>query len=147
MTDPFSNGGGSNTGLAAFENCNVLIIPREYLETVKTANGDKDAIDADVVNLDADGGPELEEGVRIFGMVLIGALKRQAKFNEAYPAGDPTTNLPKMTLGRLIKDEENKKKGQNAPWKLQAVEDEAVKNVARAYIKEHLTAQDPFAAA
>jgi hypothetical protein len=144
--DPFSNGGGTNVGIAQFENHNVLIIPQEYLETVKTQNGDKDAVDADIIDLDAEDGPEKEEGVRIFGGVLVGSLKKQAKFNERYP-NDPATGFPKMTIGHLIKDVENQKRGQNPAWVLKQVTDEAVLDKARKYVNEYLVAKDPFAPA
>lgn len=139
--DPFSNGVGGGQGLAEFENQHVIITPLEYLDNVKTTNGEKDAIDSDVVALSEDNDPELVEGVRIFSMTLIGRMKRAAIFNQRHGV-DPSTGFPKMFVGKLIKDEENKKKGQNAPWSLVPA-DETFVNKARAYLVENKP-KDPF---
>ena len=143
--DPFKSGSGSAQGLAQFEDQGILVTPLEYLPKVKTTNGEKDAIDCDVVVFGPDG-PEEVEGVRIFSMTLIAAMKRQATYNEQHDV-DPATGHPRMTLGVLFRDEENAKKGQNAPWKL-AEPDDKLKAQAREYLAEHKREPaDPFASA
>lgn len=141
--DPFKSGSGSAQGLAQFEDQGVLVIPLEYLPKVKTTNGEKDAIDSDVVVFGPDG-PEEVDGVRIFSMTLISAMKRMAQYNESHDV-DPNTGHPKMVLGTLIKDVENQKKGQNAPWKL-AEPDDDLKKAAREYLSSRKREPaDPFA--
>ncbi len=143
--DPFKHGSGSAQGLAQFEDQGVLVIPLEYLPKVKTTNGEKDAIDCDVVAFGPDG-PEEVEGVRIFSMTLISAMKRQAVYNESHDV-DPNTGHPRMTLGVLFRDEANKRQGQNAPWKL-AEPDDALKAAAREYLANRKQEPaDPFAKA
>lgn len=144
--DPFKSGSGSAQGLAQFEDQLILVTPLEYLPEVKTTNGTKDAIDSDIVVLDGPDGPDEVEGVRIFSMTLIGAMKRMAAFNEKHDV-DPATGYPRMVLGVLIKDTDNQKKGQNAPWKLTEPNAEQAQ-LARDYLadKKHEPA-DPFASA
>lgn len=143
--DPFKSGSGAAQGLAQFEDQDILVTPLEYLPSVKTTNGEKDAIDSDVVVFGPDG-PEKVDGVRIFSMTLIGAMKRMAQYNERNDV-DPATGHPKMVLGRLIKDTPNQKKGQNAPWKLAEPSDE-LKQAAREYLADKKRQPaDPFASA
>lgn len=143
--DPFKSGSGAAQGLAQFEDQGILVIPLEYLPKVKTTNGEKDAIDSDVVVFGPDGAEEVD-GVRIFSMTLISAMKRMAQYNENHDV-DPNTGHPKMVLGKLIKDVENQKKGQNAPWKLDEPDDE-LKAAAREYLASRKQKPaDPFASA
>lgn len=143
--DPFKSGSGSAQGLAQFEDQGILVIPLEYLPKVKTTNGEKDAIDCDVVAFGPDGAEEVD-GVRIFSMTLIAAMKRQAQYNENHDV-DPATGHPRMTLGVLFRDVENQKKGQNAPWKL-AEPDDKLKALARDYLADKKREPaDPFASA
>lgn len=143
--DPFKSGSGSAQGLAQFEDQGILVIPLEYLPKVKTTNGEKDAIDADVVVFGPEG-PEEVEGVRIFSMTLISAMKRQATYNAEHDM-DPATGHPRMTLGVLFRDEASKRQGQNAPWKL-GEPDDKLKALARDYLASRKREPaDPFASA
>lgn len=145
--DPFDTP-SSGDRIQDLEGLLLLITPIEYLEGVSTSFGDTDAVDADVVALDAVGvdgveGPQEYAGMRVFPGALVGALKRAAKFNEANPGGDPRTGKPKMILGRLGKGEA--KKGQSAPW-IFTVPDDADKKLAREYLaKQPKQDDDPFA--
>lgn len=112
----------------------VLFTPTEYIEEVKTDFGDKDAVMTDIVVL-SQGGVEYEDAM-IFQGSLIGALKRKI------PTG-------RKLLGVVAKGEA--KKGQNAPYILEAPTDEQ-KQIARNYLAgltiEAATSaepEDPFA--
>lgn len=137
--DPFDTP-SSGDRIQDLEGLLLLITPLEYLTEISTTFGDTDAVDADVVVLDAENGPVDYSSMRVFPFALVGTLKRAAKFNEANPAGDPATGRPKMVLGRLGKGEA--KKGQSAPWVLQAPVD-ADKQLARDYLAKR-PVDDPF---
>lgn len=115
----------------------VLFTPTEYVEEVKTDFGDKDAVLTDLVVLTAEGGPAEYTDCMIFQGSLIGALKRKI------PAG-------RKLLGRIAKGEA--KKGQNAPYILNAPDD-ADKQMARDFLAGRVIqaatsangAEDPFA--
>ena len=144
MIDPFSSA-SSFDRIQDFEGQLLLVTPLEYLEGLNTSFGDnKDAVDADLVVLDAEDGPEEYSSVRIFPGALIGTLKRAAKLNQTNPMGDPTTGFLKMVLGRLGKGEA--KKGMSAPWILQPPTEEDKKS-ARGWIAElrKRRDEDPFA--
>lgn len=96
----------------------VLFTPTEYVEEQPTDFGTKDAVITDVVVLTAEGGPAEYSDVMIFQGALIGQLKRKI------PAG-------RKLLGRIAKGEA--KKGQNAPYILEAPSD-ADKQIARNYL-------------
>lgn len=125
----------------------VLFTPSEYVEEVTTDFGTKDAVTTDLVVLTAEGGPVEYQDVMIFQGSLIGQLKRKVP---AYTNGVLVREGRKM-LGVIAKGEA--KKGQNAPYILQAPDD-AQKQVARDYLAgrtieqatESAPAQDdPFA--
>jgi hypothetical protein len=82
----------------------------EYLTGLTTkhtkAGTTQDAVTVDVVSLDSVDGPEEYNGMRVFQGVLIGTLKRAAKYNETHPDGDPSTGRPRMILGRLGRGED-----------------------------------------
>ncbi|AKA61780.1 hypothetical protein SEA_MAIH_41 [Streptomyces phage Maih] len=114
----------------------VLFTPTEYVEEVKTDFGDKDAVMANLVVLTAEGGPAEYDDQMIFQGSLIGQLKRKI------PGG-------RKLLGVVAKGEA--KKGQNAPYILNAPTDEQ-KQMARDYLAGRVVAaatesepEDPFA--
>lgn len=116
----------------------VLFSPTEYVEEVKTDFGTKDAVLTNMVVLTADGGPAEYEDQMIYQGSLIGALKRKI------PTG-------RMLLGVIAKGEA--KKGQNAPYILDAPSDEQ-KQMATNYlaglkveaaVPDMTKAEDPFA--
>lgn len=142
--DPFKSGSSGGAGITQYEDNLLLVTPTEYLEVFPTSFGDTDAVRVDLVVLDAPDGPDEVEDTLIFQRVLIGALKRQAKFNERYPNGDPQTGYLKMTLGVLKPDTERQKKGQDAPWVLMEPSDEQ-KALARKYLEgKKNEPEDPF---
>lgn len=142
--DPFKSGSSGGAGITQYENNLLLVTPTEYVESINTSYGDTDAVRVDFVVLDAPDGPEEVEDTLIFQRMLIGALKRQAAFNEKYPEGDPNTGYPKMTLGVLRPDTERQKKGQDAPWVLMEPTDEQ-KAAARDYLEgKKREPEDPF---
>ncbi len=112
----------------------VLFTPTEYVEEVQTDFGTKDAVLTDLVVL-SQGGTEYSD-VMVFQGSLIGQLKRKI------PTG-------RKLLGVVAKGEA--KKGQNAPFILEAPTDEQ-QQTARNYLAG-LTieaavapeAEDPFA--
>ena len=128
--DPFTSA-SSGDRITDLDGQLLLITPIGYVEKVDTAFGETDAVDADVVALDGDNGPESFDGMKIFQGALIGVLKRAAKFNNDFPAGDPKTGRPKMLLGRLGRGEA--KKGQSAPWILTPPSEDD-KQLARDYL-------------
>lgn len=105
----------------------VLFTPTEYVEEVTTDFGTKDAINTDLVVLTAEGGPAEYTDVMIFQGSLIGTLKRKTP---VYTNGILTREGRKV-LGVIAKGEA--KKGQNAPYVLDAPDD-AQKQVARDYL-------------
>jgi hypothetical protein len=144
--DPFKSGSSGGAGITEYDGQLLLVTPTEYVESMKTSYGDTDAVRVDMVVLDAPDGPEEVEDTLVFQRMLIGALKRQAKFNEAHGV-DPQTGHPKMTLGVLIADKEQQKKGQDAPWVLKEP-NEAQAQVAREYLAgRKQEPADPFASA
>ena len=116
----------------------VLFTPTEYVEEVTTDFGTKDAVTTDLVVLSGpEAGTEYTD-VMIFQGSLIGTLKRKI------PGG-------RKVLGVIAKGEA--KKGQNAPYILQAPDDDQ-KQVARDYLAGRTIADatepeadggDPFA--
>lgn len=133
MSDPFASGGNSGVKFTSFEGNLVLVYGTEYLtgdDKVKTENGEKDVVVADVVVLDGEEGPEEHSGLYIFPTVLIGTLKRHVG--------------KRPYLGRLTKGSE--KKNGNLPWIFQEPTEED-KAAARKYIDEKAAkSEDPFAA-
>lgn len=143
--DPFKSGASGGTGITAYEDQLLLVTPTEYVESISTSFGDTDAVRVDLVVLDAPDGPEEVEDTLVFQRILISAMKRQAKFNEAHGV-DPQTGHPKMILGVLAPNTEKQKKGQDAPWDLMEPTNEQ-KTVAREYLAERKRqTTDPFAA-
>lgn len=145
--DPFKSGSAGGAGITEQAGQLLLVIPTEHVQGIDTTYGETDAVRVDYVVLDGPDGPEMVEDTLVFQRVLISAFKSQAKFNERNPGGDPVTGYPKMTLGRLIQDEAQKKKGQSAPWVLQEPTD-ADKALARDYLPNlKREPADPFASA
>jgi hypothetical protein len=99
----------------------LLITPHEIRE-VSTTYGDSEAVEADIVILNAKKPAESEEipNGLIFGKVVIGQL-RQAVQNRS------------RVVGTLIEDTASQKKGQSAPYRLTAPSDADIE-VAKAYL-------------
>jgi hypothetical protein len=99
----------------------LLITPHEIRE-VSTTYGDSEAVEADIIILNAKSPADSEEitGGLIFGKVVIGQL-RQAVQNRS------------RVVGTLIEDTASQKKGQSAPYRLTAPTDADI-NVAKAYL-------------
>lgn len=144
--DPFKSGSDGGAGITEYDGGLLLVTPVEYVESMSTTFGDTDAVRVDFVVLDApDGAVEVEDTL-IFQRMLIGALKRQALFNEKNGV-DEATGHPKMTLGVLTQDESRQKKGQSAPWVLAEPNAEQAQ-VARNYLAgKKSEPADPFAKA
>lgn len=144
--DPFKSGSSGGSGITEYEGQLLLVTPTEYIETMKTVHGSRDAVRADLAVLDAPDGVDEVEDVLIFAAMIISSAKRMAKFNEAHGV-DPSTGHPKMILGVLISDKSQQKKGQDAPWVL-AEPDEAQAQLARDYLANRKAEPaDPFAKA
>ena len=134
----------------------LLITPLEHVFDLKTVHSTKDkpttdAIDADVVVLTGDDAPQEFSSMRIFQGPLIMTLKRAAKFNSQYPAGDPNTGRPKMILGRLSRGEDKSgtltenlyfTAADKRAWILLPPSEED-KQTARDYLAKH-PVDDPF---
>jgi hypothetical protein len=127
VTNPFAAPAPSGDQLPPKEIVGQLLIarPLEWVPTVKTVNGDKDAIRCDVVvltqqNLDGSYGI-VSRDVLWFSGRIVGALKKQI--------GELV--LARMTLG-------TGKPGQNAPYELQsAVEDAQAVAFAGQWLAQH----------
>ncbi len=144
--DPFKSGSDGGAGITEYGGQLLLVTPTEYVESMSTSFGDTDAVRVDFVVLDAPDGPEEIEDTLVFQRMLIGALKRQAIFNEKNGV-DENTGHPKMTLGVLIQDTERQKKNQSAPWVLAEPNGEQAQ-LARDYLAgKKAEPADPFAKA
>jgi hypothetical protein len=144
--DPFKSGSDGGAGITEYGGQLLLVTPTEYVESMSTSFGDTDAVRVDFVVLDGPEGPEEVEDTLIFQRMLIGALKRQAIFNEKNGV-DEATGYPKMTLGVLIQDKERQKKNQSAPWVLAEPNAEQAQ-LARDYLAgKKQEPADPFAKA
>ena len=155
--DPFDTASSGFDQIADLHGQLLLITPLEHVEGLKTAYSTvekptTDAIDADVVDLTADHGPAEYSAMRIFQGPLIMRLKRHAKFNTQYPAGDPNTGHMKMILGRLGRGEDKTNKltpdlyftaADKRPWILTEPSEED-KQIARDYLAKR-PVEDPFA--
>ena len=144
--DPFGddlfNNGASGSGLDEFENKPILIIPTEWTKGGFTDSTGKavDVVDATVISF-GEGTPEVVEAVRIFAGALVGGLKRNALFNAQHDV-NPSTGLPKMTIGKLYKGPKSAGKAQ--PWKLDPITDKAMISRMASYARANLKSQDPF---
>ncbi|AER47626.1 hypothetical protein DS6A_72 [Mycobacterium phage DS6A] len=96
-------GSADQIDLEAVEGRLLLVKPHEVREGIKTAFGEKDAVEADVHVLDGGDAGTVHRGVYLFPLVLIGQLKGNA-------------GTGRFNLGRLGKGEA--KPGQKPPWKL-----------------------------
>jgi hypothetical protein len=144
--DPFKSGSDGGAGITEYDGQLLLVTPTEYVESMSTSFGDTDAVRVDFAVLDAPDGVVEVEDTLVFQRMLISALKRQAKFNEAHGV-DEATGHPKMTLGVLVQDEDRKKKGQSAPWVLAEPNAEQTQ-LARDYLAgKKAEPADPFAKA
>lgn len=144
--DPFKTGSDGGAGITEYGGQLLLVTPTEYVETMSTSFGDTDAVRVDFAVLDGPDGVEEVEDTLVFQRMLIGAMKRQAIFNEKNGV-DPETGYPKMTLGVLIQDEDRKKKNQSAPWVLAEPSAEQAQ-AARDYLAgKKSEPADPFAKA
>lgn len=141
--DPFKSGSAGGAGITEYAGQLLLVTPTEYVPSMKTSFGDTDAVRVDIAVLDAPDGVEEVEDTLVFQRVLISAFKKRAEFN-ARNGVDPATGYPKMILGVLIQDEEQKKTGQSAPWVL-ADPDAKQAQLARDYLADKKVAPaDPF---
>jgi hypothetical protein len=142
--DPFKSGSDGGAGITEYDGQVLLVTPTEYVESMKTSFGDTDAVRVDFAVLDAPEGVVEVEDTLIFQRMLIGALKRQAIFNEKNTV-DESTGYPKMTLGVLVQDTDRQKKGQSAPWVLAEPNAEQAQ-LARDYLAgKKAEPADPFA--
>lgn len=142
--DPFKSGSDGGVGITEYDGQVLLVTPTEYVESMKTSFGDTDAVRVDFAVLDAPEGVVEVEDTLIFQRMLIGALKRQAIFNEKNTV-DESTGYPKMTLGVLVQDTDRQKKGQSAPWVLAEPNAEQAQ-LARDYLAgKKAEPADPFA--
>lgn len=142
--DPFKSGSDGGAGITEYDGQVLLVTPTEYVESMKTSFGDTDAVRVDFAVLDAPEGVVEVEDTLIFQRMLIGALKRQAVFNEKNTV-DESTGFPKMTLGVLVQDTDRQKKGQSAPWVLAEPNAEQAQ-LARDYLAgKKAEPADPFA--
>ena len=95
MFDAPSTGGGSIKP-AELEGHVLVVEPLEYVASISTSFGDKDAIRVNVHDITA---KESHEDVLFFGTALIGSMKK---------------DIGKKLLGKMSKGEA--KPGQSAPW-------------------------------
>lgn len=100
----------------------LLISPLEYVEKVNTSLGEKDAIRADIVDLDS--GEEYSD-ILVFPRVLQGQLR---------------SRIGQKVLGRLTQGAA--KVGQSPPWKLDEATAEDGKK-ATAYLTKTVSADQP----
>jgi hypothetical protein len=113
------------------ENRIVLVIPKTYETGISTDNGDTDAVRCDVAVLDGEEAGTFYEDTLIFGKVLTGQLKRQ---------------IGSKVLGKICKDEANKKKGKNAAWIIEGLsKDPAAVGLARDFLRAQREKANPFA--
>jgi hypothetical protein len=120
--DPFAPPGSGNFDARTLNGSLLLITPLSHEKDIKTTNGLKDAVKANIVVLDGpEGGTEINGGL-VFQGRLIGQLKGRIG------AG--------MVLGRL--GQGVAEKGKNPPWLLEDPT-AADKDAARAYL-----ARNPF---
>jgi hypothetical protein len=120
--DPFAPPGGGNFDARTLNGSLLLITPLSHEKDIKTANGLKDAIKANIVVLDgSEAGSEISGGL-IFQGRLIGQLKGRIGNG--------------MVLGRL--GQGPAEKGKNPPWVLDDP-NAGDKDAARAYL-----AKNPF---
>lgn len=117
--DQFDNPGSADqVDWKTLEGRLLLIKPLQQLTGINTANGAKDAVEADVHVLDGDTAGTVCRGAYVFPLVLQGQIKGNA-------------GTGRFNLGRLGKG--TAKPGQNAPWKL-ADPTDADKDLARRYL-------------
>lgn len=120
--DPFAPPGGGNFDARTLNGSLLLITPLSHEQDIKTSNGLKDAIKANIVVLDGtEAGNEINGGL-IFQGRLIGQLKGRIGNG--------------MVLGRL--GQGPAEKGKNPPWILEDP-NAGDKEKARAYL-----AANPF---
>lgn len=102
--DPFSSpGGGSFVDMSDILGDLVVIEVIEFVPEINTVNGNNAAIRADLHVLTGNLEGESYEETLLWGRVLIPQLKRR---------------IGEIVLARIAQGE--KKKGQNAPWRLEA---------------------------
>jgi hypothetical protein len=125
VTDPFdAPGTASQVDWESLLGKLLLIRPLSKEEGVKTQDyGEKDAIRADMVVLDAEDGPDELLDILIFPLVLQGQLRRNI-------------GKDRPVVGRLGQGEAKGK--QKPPWKLLEASD-ADKEVARRYLTAQST--------
>lgn len=102
MSNPFT-GPASASGIqwADYLGRLLLIEPHGFETGIKTSNGDRDAVRADVTVIDAPDAPEEHKDTLIFPKVLISQTR---------------SLVGEKVLGRLGQGEA--KTGQNPPWKI-----------------------------
>lgn len=123
MTDTWASP-ASSTGIDWKDALGHLLIisPLEHVEKVNTSLGEKDAIRADIVDLDT--GEDFTD-VLVFPRVLQGQLR---------------SRIGQKVLGRLAQG--TAKPGQSAPWKLDEATD-ADKAKATAHLTKTVSAETP----
>ena len=127
MADLFTGpSAGSEVKITDFVEHLLLVTPTEYRTEVPTVYGIKDAVVADIVVLDADGGPQSHASLYLFQGRLIGQTKTKVGSG--------------MILGRLGRDS-TPKPGQEAAFSLSEPTEED-KQLARDYLAKQA---DPFA--
>lgn len=138
MTTDMFDGPGSADQFSPsnYEGRLLLIKPLQQLHGINTANGPKDAVEADIHILDGDGAGTALRGAYIFPLVLQGQVRSNI-------------GTGRFNLGRLGKG--SAKPGQNAPWVLRDPTD-ADKDLARRYLasdkfKQNNAAAEPTPAA
>lgn len=154
MTDAFddemfSGNGASAGGLDPYEGHPVLFVPTHFGKGEGPENNQTkkpiDVVDTEIVSF-ADETPD-QDTVRVFGMILVGGLRKAAIFNEAVADGQQMaqeSGLPKMVIGVLNKDTKNQKRGQSAPWILDKVTDAKVIARMKQYALANFREQNPF---
>lgn len=130
---------GTHLAMRELEGETVLFTPREYIESIETTFGTKDAVRTDLVVLSRDN--EEHYDVLVFQGGLIGTLKRQIKTQreiDRNPVSGVVTEFEvrsfRRTLGKIGKGDA--KKGQNAPFEIQQP-DEQYLAAANAYVAEN----------
>lgn len=128
--DPFSSpGGGSFVDMSDILGDLVVIEVIEFVPEINTVNGNNAAIRADLHVLTGNLKGETYEETLLWGRVIIPQLKRR---------------VDEMVLARVAQGE--KKKGQNAPWRLEANVSAEDKALAMKWFKSR-KAEDPFSSA
>jgi hypothetical protein len=149
LEDDMFDNKGTGSGLDPYEGQYVLFVPTSFIKNGGKSLNDGtpiDVIDTIIVGF-VDGEDPDETSVRVFSGSIVSTLRKAALFNESVDKGTregQPSGLPKMVIGRLFKDEKNKKRGQNAAWALEKIEDTKVIARMKAYALANLRESNPF---